>query len=207
METPVMPTAPGVTVSETALTVVEEDGTGDSYTVVLDTEPTADVVVTVAGHAGTALTLTPDPATLTFTTTDWGTAQTVTVTAGDDGDTADDAVALTHSAASADGDYGGITIAGVAVTVNDNDTAQVTGVMVEPGNGQLVVSWTAVDNATGYRVQWKSGGESYNTGEPAGRDQLGNDDEPHDRQSQQRDGAHGAGERDADGGERGPGVG
>ena len=56
METPVMPTAPGVTVSETALTVVEQDGTGDSYTVVLDTEPTADVVVTVAGHSGTALT-------------------------------------------------------------------------------------------------------------------------------------------------------
>ena len=89
METPVMPTAPGVTVSETALTVTEQDGTGDSYTVVLDTEPTADVVVTVAGHSGTALTLTPDPATLTFTTTDWETAQTVTVTAGDDGDTAE----------------------------------------------------------------------------------------------------------------------
>ena len=165
METPVMPTAPGVTVSETTLTVTEQDATGDSYTVVLDTEPTADVTVTVAGHSGTALTLTPDPATLTFTTTDWETAQTVTVTAGNDGDTADDTVALTHSAASADGDYGSITIAGVAVTVEDNDTAQVTGVMVEPGNGQLVVSWTAVDNATGYKVQWKSGGESYNTGD------------------------------------------
>ena len=162
METPVMPTAPGVTVSKTALTVVEEDGTGDSYTVVLDTEPTADVVVTVAGHAGTDVT--PDPATLTFTTVNWETAQTVTVTAGDDGDTADDTVALTHSAASADTDYQGITIAVVTVTVPDNDTAQVTGVMVEPGNGQLVVSWTAVDNATGYRVQWKSGVEVYNTG-------------------------------------------
>ena len=197
----------GVTVSETTLTVTEQDATGDSYTVVLDTEPTADVVVTVAGHSGTALTLTPDPATLTFTTTDWGTAQTVTVTAGDDDDTVNDAVALTHSAASTDTDYSSITIAGVAVTVNDNDTAQVTGVMVEPGNGQLVVEWTAVANATGYRVQWKSGGESFNTGKPAGRDQLGNDHEPHDRQSQQRDGVHGAGERDADGSERRRAVG
>ena len=35
--TPAAPTAPGVTVSETALTVTEEDTTGDSYTVVLDT--------------------------------------------------------------------------------------------------------------------------------------------------------------------------
>ena len=45
------------------------------------------------------------------------------------------------------------------------DTAQVTGVMVEPGNGQLVVEWTAVANATGYELQWKSGGQSYNTGD------------------------------------------
>ena len=27
-----------------------------------------------------------------------------------------------------------------------------------------MVSWTAVDNATGYKVQWKSGVEGYNTG-------------------------------------------
>ena len=111
----------GVTVSETALTVVEEDGTGESYTVVLDTEPTASVTVTVSGHADTDVSL--DKTTLTFTTTDWETAQTVTVTAGDDGDMVNDAVALTHSAASVDTDYSGITIAGVAVTVEDNDTA------------------------------------------------------------------------------------
>ena len=65
---------PGVTVSKTALTVPEEDTTGDSYTVVVDSEPAADVTVTVAGHAGTAVT--PTPATLTFTTTNWDTAQT-----------------------------------------------------------------------------------------------------------------------------------
>ena len=153
----------GVTVSETALTIVE--GNTDSYTVVLDTEPTADVVVTVAGHSGTDLTLTPDPATLTFTALNWNVAQTVSVTAGNDADTADDAASLTHSAASTDTDYSGITIAGVEVTVQDNDTAQVTGVMVEPGNAQLVVNWTAVGNATGYKVQWKSGAQDFNTGD------------------------------------------
>ena len=36
----------------TALTVTEEDATADSYTVVLDTQPTADVMVTVSGHVG-----------------------------------------------------------------------------------------------------------------------------------------------------------
>ena len=83
--TPAVPIAPGVTVSTTALTVTEQDPTGDSYTVVLDTEPTANVTVTVAGHAGTDVT--PNPTTLTFTASNWDTAQTVTVTAGDDADT------------------------------------------------------------------------------------------------------------------------
>ena len=303
-------TLPGVTVSTPALTVTEEDTAGDSYTVVLNSQPTANVTVTVAGHAGTDVTLTPSSATLTFTPTNWGTAQTVTVTAGDDADTANESVSLTHSAASTDSDYQGITIAGVAVTVTDNDTAdsavcavpslsgrnviwtgamtvaadptfagvfgfeserfgtlddqtftvgandyttqqvslmgtvltfattnsaltageqavlrlhvcaadldfsaapvptghhaylfstpglswssgyaitlrlslpagpppppppppvtdleQVLGVGVVPGNAQLVVTWTAVDNATGYTVQWMSGGEDYNTGD------------------------------------------
>ena len=112
-------TVPGVTVSPTALTVTEEDTTGATYTVVLNSQPTLSVTVTVAGHAGTDVT--PSPATLTFTTTNWGTAQTVTVTAGADADTANDTVTLTHSAASTDSEYEGITIAGVAVTVTDND--------------------------------------------------------------------------------------
>ena len=45
------------------------------------------------------------------------------------------------------------------------DLAQVMGVGVVPGNAQLVVTWTAVSNATGYTVQWTSGGEDYNTGD------------------------------------------
>ena len=93
----------------------------------------------------------------------WETAQTVTVTAADDADATNDSVTLTHSAASADADYDGITVADV--TVNDNDNAQVMGVMVAPGNSRLAVNWTAVDNATGYKVQWKSGVEDYNTGD------------------------------------------
>ena len=130
--TPAVPTGAGViTVLPTALTVTEQDMPGDSYTVVLDSRPTADVTVTVAGHSGTDVT--PDPDTLTFTTSNWDTVQTVTVTAGDDADTTDGAVTLTHSAASTDTGYSGITIAGVVVTVRDNDTAQVTGVTVDEG--------------------------------------------------------------------------
>ena len=163
MGTPTVPTAPGVTVSTMALTVTEENTTGNTYTVVLDTQPTVSVTVTVAGHAGTDVTLTPSSGTLTFTTTNWNTAQTVTVKAGNDTDTTNDTVTLAHSATSTDGNYGGITIAGVTVTVTDNDTAQVTGVTVASGNARLVVNWVAVGNATGYKVQWKSGTQSYDT--------------------------------------------
>ena len=117
-------TTAGVTISETSLTVTEEDTTGDTYTVVLNTQPTANVTVTVAGHSGTEVT--PTPASLTFTTTNWSTAQTVTVTAANDTDTTNDMVTLTHSAASTDPDYSGITIGSVVVTVADNDTDGVT---------------------------------------------------------------------------------
>ena len=64
-------------------------------------------------------------------------------------------------------------------------------------------SWTAVDNATGYKVQWKSGVEGFNTGNRQAVIGSGTTTS----RTEQRDGVHGAGERDADGGERGPGVG
>ena len=45
--------------------------------------------------------------------------------------------------------------------------AQVTGVNVTPSNGALSVRWTAVSDATGYKVRWKSGGQNYNAGREA----------------------------------------
>ena len=55
----------------------------------------------------------------------------------------------------------------MTVTVNDNDTAQVMWVTVAAGNVQLAVNWTAVDNATGYKVEWKSGNENYDANRQA----------------------------------------
>ena len=117
----------GVTVSEPALTVTEEDTSGGTYTVVLDSEPTATVTVTVAGHAGTDVT--PVPTSLNFTASDWDTMQTVTVTAGADDDIVDDSVVLTHAAASADTNYGAIPIAGVTVTIVDDDEPPPTSIV------------------------------------------------------------------------------
>ncbi len=108
----------GLTFSRTSLTVAE--GASNTYTVVLDTQPSAAVTVTIQGHANTDLTLNPTSLTFNRTGTNlWSTAQTVTVTAAQDTDTANDAATLAHTAAG--GDYGSIT-GNVAVTVTDDDT-------------------------------------------------------------------------------------
>ena len=109
----------GVTISEPSLEI--EEGDFDTYTVVLDTEPTGDVTVTMGGVSGSDLTL--DKTTLTFTSGNWDTAQTVRVTAGQDDDAVDEAVVnVTHTVSStADTQYDGVTAASVAVTVTDDE--------------------------------------------------------------------------------------
>ena len=114
----------GVTISEISLDI--EEGDSDDYTVVLDTEPAGNVTVTIGGVTGTDLTL--DKTTLNFTTGNWNTAQTVTVTAGQDDDAVDEEVVnITHTLTSTDdSDYDGLTADNVPVTVTDDDTAGVT---------------------------------------------------------------------------------
>ena len=81
--------------------------------------------------------------TLTFTTSNWSTARSVTVGGVDDDDALDETVTVTLTAYG--GDYGGRT-ATVAVSVTDDDTA---GLVVDPGSltiseggsGSFEVSW------------------------------------------------------------------
>ena len=128
--------APGVAISETAL-IVQEGNTG-TYTVVLNTEPAGDVTVTISGHAGPDVSV--DKTTLTFTTTTWSAAQTVTVTATDDAtNEGSETFTLTHTVASTDDTvYGGITSPDLDVEVTDNDTPGVTisetALIVQEGN-------------------------------------------------------------------------
>ena len=119
----------GVTVDPMTLSVLEADGTAD-YTLVLDTVPTADVTIAVASDTVTAATV--SSASLTFTPTNWNTAQTVTVTGVNDDVPGDRTATVTHTATSADGNYEGvaISIASVTVTVEDDDA--VAGVTVTP---------------------------------------------------------------------------
>ena len=115
----------GLVLSKTGLTVTEGDAAGSSYTVKLATRPSGSVSVTISGHDGADLTLSGTTLTnnqLTFTTTNWATAQTVTIKAGQDDDGAADTATLTHTASG--GDYAGIT-AELPVTVTDDDSAAI----------------------------------------------------------------------------------
>ncbi len=99
----------------------------DTYTVVLNTQPSASVVITIDPGDGLAV----DEETLTFTTSNWNVAQTVTVTAPNDHIAAGDRnVAITHSAASSDSAYNNVAIASVTVALTDSDFV---GVFPDPG--------------------------------------------------------------------------
>lgn len=111
------PSVPGVTVTPTNLSATEGGATG-SYTVVLDTAPANDVVVTLTG--GGQISVSPTP--LTFTTANWDTPQTVTVTGLDDvvfegahNDT------IASAVSSADADYDSIPVADVSVSISDDE--------------------------------------------------------------------------------------
>ena len=111
--------------SKQSLTVTEGDATGDRYTVKLAAQPSDTVTVTVSGHEGADLTLSGTTLTsnqLTFTTTNWGTAQTLTVKAGGDGNADNESETLAHTAFG--GGYVNIT-KDLPVTVTDDDTAEI----------------------------------------------------------------------------------
>ncbi len=108
----------GLVVTPSAVTVGE--GGSEKYTVALATEPSATVTVAISGHADTDVGL--DATSLEFTAATWNEAQTVTVSAGQDDDGADDEVTLAHAASG--GDYGSVS-KDVVVTVTDDDRALV----------------------------------------------------------------------------------
>jgi len=111
--------AAGVVVTESdGSTNLDELGpTSDSYTVVLTRQPTDDVAITVTTDAQQTVSASQ----LTFTTSDWDTPQTVTVTAVDDGEIECSHTGLiTHAAGSNDMDYHGIAIASVTTHLTDN---------------------------------------------------------------------------------------
>ncbi|MDP6287158.1 MAG: hypothetical protein QF548_04700, partial [Acidimicrobiales bacterium] len=113
----------GFTLSGTTASV-SETGTTDTFTVVLDSEPTGNVVFSLSSaDTGEA---TVSPAALTFTSSNWDTAQTVTVTGIDDsasdGNQTTDVTVTVNDSSTADSTYDALGDQAVAVTTADDDS-------------------------------------------------------------------------------------
>lgn len=127
-------------------TEVIEGGATDIYTVVLTTQPTANVTVTLAVNTADLGT---DKTVLTFTTANWATPQTVTVTAVDDLlNEGPETWPITHSAASSDSAYNGIFVADVNVSIVDNDDIKAAVNVTESSGKTEVVEGGADDSYT-----------------------------------------------------------
>ena len=112
----------GFTLSKTTASVAET-GTTDTFTVVLNSEPTANVTLTLSDNDSTEVLY---PSSLVFSTGNWSTSQTVTLTGKDDDvDDGNRSILLTLTPGSTDGNYNspGLAARTVTVTTTDNDTA------------------------------------------------------------------------------------
>jgi hypothetical protein len=111
----------GIVVTPTSGLITTEAGGSATFTVVLASQPTADVGIALSSSDTTEGTV--SPAALTFTAANWNVAQTVTVTGVDDavvdGDVA--YTVITAPATSTDAGYAGVDAADVAVSNRDDD--------------------------------------------------------------------------------------
>ena len=122
----------GLELSAETVTVTEAAaGRTAKYTVVLSTQPTA--AVTVAVSSGEENTATVTPGSLTFSTTNWKTKQTVTVTGVDDAvdNASDRTTTISHTAGG--GDYGSES-GKVAVTVTDDEDTPTVSLALSPAS-------------------------------------------------------------------------
>ncbi len=122
--------------------VTMAEGSQRPLAIALAQMPSDPVTLTFTGHAGTDLIL--DQPSLTFTPSNWSTAQTVMVTAGQDDDFVDDTETLTLTASG--GGYAGVTT-DITVTITDNDAPGLVALevvqMEEGGTYPLLVRLSA----------------------------------------------------------------
>jgi len=143
----------GITVTPTSGLITDEAGLQANFQVSLNSMPSADVTIGIASSDTTKGTVAP--ASHTFTSLNYATTQTVTITGVDDGDL-DGAIAYmvtTSPATSVDADYNLLDASDVSVTNNDNEVPPPAGVTVNPTSG-LVTSETG--NSANFNVVLQS---------------------------------------------------
>ena len=127
----------GITISQTGTTdgsgnlLTTEAGAASTYSVVLDAQPTSNVTVTTSGNDATENSLSTDS--LTFTSANWNTAQTITVTGIDDDIVDGDITTTLTVTANKAGGYAGNESATTTVKNTDDDTDGDRGVSTNSG--------------------------------------------------------------------------
>lgn len=117
-------TAAGTTISQSgAVTTVTENGTVDSFSIRLNSQPSSNVTITLTPSSQITLST----STITFTPYNWNNPQTITVTAVNDLIAEGDHTAtISYSVSSSDTNYSPVTITATTVYITDNDTPSVT---------------------------------------------------------------------------------
>ncbi|MEE9326674.1 MAG: lamin tail domain-containing protein [Cocleimonas sp.] len=117
-------TGPGFTLSKFTSSI--DEGSSDTFTVVLDTQPANTVVINITSNDIGAVTT--SSTSLTFTNADWDTPQVITINGIEDSDLFDESVTITASidAALSDDDFDGLIDQTVSVSIADNDEAQIS---------------------------------------------------------------------------------
>jgi Calx-beta domain-containing protein len=117
--------SPGVTVTPTSGLLTSELGDKATFTIVLNSEPTANVTITLRSNDTSEGTV--SPTSVTFTSLNWFMPRTITVTGRDDALADGNQVykIVINPATSADPRYNGLDPPDVQVTNLDNDTAAV----------------------------------------------------------------------------------
>ena len=133
-------------------TLTFAEGETGEYTVVLTSQPTANVTVrlTVDGDDDVAADVTA----LTFTAANWSQEQTVTVSGAADQDAENDEATIDHDVKGGDYEAQAVTAASVTVTVNDGDQASSTVTLdlnpdevAESSSGETVTVTARLDGA------------------------------------------------------------
>ena len=139
----------GYVVSKTSATVTESGNT-DNFTVVLTSEPIANVTFAVTPSDATEASV--SPTSLTFTSGNWNTAQTVTITAV--GDSVRDLTRWSDitvgSISSVDAAYASMSNTSLEVQTNDNGTGRLPDRYLAMGKNFTA----AIDNATNKVYTW-----------------------------------------------------
>ncbi|MBP6037884.1 MAG: hypothetical protein KA604_00915 [Candidatus Saccharimonas sp.] len=118
----------GISVNKSSLQV-SENGSTDSATVVLNSQPSTNVVLNVLSSDTTEGV--SSPSTLTFTSSNWNTPQTFTLTGIDDSLVDGNqiySVAVSVDPALSDTSYASVPAISVSATTTDNDSGQVSSV-------------------------------------------------------------------------------